>query len=287
MSTSPNSAARKAQEALGLRLRELRREAGLTGRALAAAAGWHFTRVSKIENGVQAPTDLDIRVWCAACEAEEQVGDLIAQARSIQSMYMEFRHRTRSGMKQLMLSPIPLYERTAQFRIYEHNAIPGIFQTPSYARAMLTFWFGFLNIQNDLDESVAARMQRQAVLYQTTKTFAVVLEEAALYTRFGRQDAMAGQLDRLLTVMTMPNISLGIVPRTVDREVIGTAGFWMFDDKLVKLETPTASIEVSQPQEIALYARMFDTLREPAVYGREARRLIVKAQDEISQHPAT
>lgn len=255
-------------------------DAGLSGRALAAATRWHFTRVSKLENGVQAPTNLDIRAWCAACGAEDQVVDLVAQARSIQSMYMEFRHRTRSGMKQLMLAPIPLYERTAQFRIYEHNVIPGIFQTAEYARAMLAFWFLFLRTQNDIDESVAARMERQSVLYQGTKTFAVVLEEAALHTRFGTAATMAGQLDRLLSVLTLPNMSLGIVPRMVEREVIGSAGFWIFDDKLVKLETPTASIEVSQPQEIALYARMFETLRQPAVYGREARALILKAVDE-------
>lgn len=277
MNTSPNSAAQKAQQVLGLRLRGLRKDAGLTGRALADATGWHFTRVSKIENGVQSPTDLDIRAWCAACDAEDQAGDLIAQARTIQSMYMEFRQRTRAGMKQLMLSALPLYERTTQFRIYEHNAIPGIFRTPDYIRAMLEFWYRFLEIQNDLEQSVAARLERQTVLYQSSKTFSIVLEEAALYTRFGGTDTMIGQLDRLLTAASLPNVSIGIVPRTVDREVIGTAGFWIFDDKLVKLETPTAGIEVSQPQEIALYVRMFETLRRPAAYGHGARDLIVNA----------
>ena len=277
MNTNPNSAARKAQEALGLRLRGLRKDAGFTGRALAEATGWHFTRISKIENAIQTPSDLDIRTWCAACDAEEQAADLIAQARTIQSMYMEFRHRTRSGMKQLVLAALPLYEQTTHFRVYEHNAIPGIFQTPDYVRAMLEFWFRFLEIHNDIDDAVVARMERQTVLYQSSKTFAIVLEEAALYTRFGGTDTMTGQLDRLLTAASLPNVSIGIVPRTVDREVIGTAGFWIFDDKLVKLETPTAGIEVSQPQEIALYVRMFETLRKPAVYGRDARDLIVNA----------
>lgn len=192
-------------------------------------------------------------------------------------MDMEFRHRTRSGMKQLMLSALPLYEQTAQFRIYEHNAIPGIFHTPDYIRAMLEFWYRFLEIQNDLEVAVTARLERQTVLYQSTKTFSIVLEEAALYTRFGGTGTMVGQLDRLLTAASLPNVSIGIVPRTIDREAIGTAGFWIFDDKLVKLETPTAGIEVSQPQEIALYVRMFETLRTPAVYGPTARDLIVTA----------
>lgn len=47
-------------------MREIRKDAGLTGRALAIATGQHFTRVSKIENGAQAPTDQDIRDWCRA-----------------------------------------------------------------------------------------------------------------------------------------------------------------------------------------------------------------------------
>jgi transcriptional regulator with XRE-family HTH domain len=266
-----------------LRLREIRKDAGLTGRALAAATGWHFTRISKIENGTQSPTDQDIRTWCSICSVEEQVPDLIAQARAVESMYLEFKRQTRAGMKQFMLTPVPLYERTERFRIYEHHAIPGLFQTGEYMRAMLQFWFGFLETRNDIDEAVAARMVRQSVLYQSSKTFAMVLEEAVLYTRFGGPETLAGQLDRLLSVMSLPNVSVGIVPRTAHRDVIGQAGFWIFDDKLVKLETPTASIEVSQPQEIELYSRMFETLRQPAIYGRDARAIIVGIQDELSR----
>ncbi|MEU4196024.1 helix-turn-helix transcriptional regulator [Kribbella sp. NPDC026611] len=281
MTTSPNSAAKKAQEALGLRLRSLRLDAGLTARELATATSWHFTRISKIENGVQRATDADIRSWCSMCTAEDEVADLIAQARSIESMYMEFRHRTRTGLKQLMRSPVPLYERTAQFRIYEHNVIPGLFQTAGYIRAMLPFWFTFLGVRNDLDESVAARLERQSVLYDGTKTFSVVLEEACLRTPLGDTDTLRGQLDRLLSIMSLPNVSLGIIPSMTVRDVIGSAGFWIFDNTLVKLETPTASIEVSQPHEVDLYATMFDHLRSWAVYGRDARGLIIRVQSEL------
>ena len=42
-----------------------------------------------------------------------------------------------------------------------------------------------------------------------------------------------------------------------ERTAVASAGFWIFDDSLVALETPTASIEVTRPQEIELYTRMF------------------------------
>jgi transcriptional regulator with XRE-family HTH domain len=57
----------QAREALGARLREIRKDANLTARALAVAMGSHFTKVSKIENGARSPTEQDIRSWCTAC----------------------------------------------------------------------------------------------------------------------------------------------------------------------------------------------------------------------------
>lgn len=282
MSTTPSSAAKRAQEALGLRLRELRKDAGLSGRDIAAATGWHFTRVSKMENGVQGLSDLDIRMWCAACGANDEVPDLIAQARTVESMYMEFRRQTRAGLKQLIQSLAAIHERTDRFLVYEHNVIPGIFQTAGYARVLLSFWIEFLDTRNDLDAAVEARMASQSVIYRSDKRFSVILEEAAVRTQFGSPETMAGQLDRLMSVMSLPNVSVGIVPLRSDRKVVGSTGFWIYDDKLVQLETPTASIDVTQPQEISLYLRMFERLRQPAIYGREARALIVSILDEIA-----
>ena len=137
----------------------------MPGRALAAATGQHFSRVSKL--GVQAPSGQDIRDWCQACGAEEQIPDLIATARVVQSAYLEFRRQARAGMKRVLGAHTNrLYERTSLFRIYEHNVIPGLLQTAAYCAAMLSFWIDFLGTPDDLDAAVAARMERQRVIYQ-------------------------------------------------------------------------------------------------------------------------
>jgi transcriptional regulator with XRE-family HTH domain len=283
VSTPPSSSARQAQRALGARLREVRKDAGLSGRALAAATGQHFTRVSKIEHGVQPPTDNDIRDWCRACGAGEQVPDLIATARVVESAYLEFRRQARAGMKRVTgAHTLALYERTSQFRIYEHNVIPGLFQTAAYCAAMLSFWIGFLDTPADLDAAVSARMEKQKVIFDAGKRFAVVLEEQALGTWFGTAEVQAGQLGRLLEMMSVPTISLGIVPLMTERTGVASAGFWIFDDSLVTLETPTASIDVTQPQEVELYTRMFGHLRDAAVFGAAARGLIIRALGELS-----
>jgi transcriptional regulator with XRE-family HTH domain len=281
--TPPSSSARQAQEALGARLREIRKDAGLSARVLATATGQHFTRVSKIEHGVQAPSDQDIRDWCRACSAEEQIPDLVATARAVQSAYLEFRRQARAGMKRVLgAHTLSLYEQIEEFRIYEHNVVPGLFQTAAYCSAMLSFWIGFLDAPDDLDAAVAARMERQRVLYQAGKRFAVILEEQALRTWFGSAEVQAGQLGRLLEVMSIPTVSLGIIPMMTERGAVPSAGFWIFDDSLVALETPTASIEVTRPQEIELYARMFEHLKGAAAYGATARALIIRALGELN-----
>lgn len=175
-----------------------------------------------------------------------------------------------------------LYERTKQFRIYEHNVIPGLFQTAAYCTAMLAFWTDFLGAPNDIEQAVASRMQKQQVIYRSGKRFAVLLEEQALRTWFGTAETQIGQLDRLLALMSMPNISIGIIPLMTERVAVGSAGFWIFDDTLVALETPTASIEVNRPREIALYARMFEALRAPALYGTAARDLVSTVINETA-----
>jgi len=283
VTTSPSSAARQAQEALGARLRELRKAAGLTARALAAATEQHYTRVSKIEHGVQPPTDRDIRDWCRACGAEDQIPDLVATSRAVESAYLEFRRQSRAGMKRVLgAHTIGLYEQTTVFRIYEHNVIPGLFQTADYSAAMLSFWIRFLETPDDLDEAVATRIERQRVLYQRGKRFVVVLEEQALRTWFGDAGTQAGQLDRLLAVMSLPNVSVGIVPMMIERAAVASAGFWIFDGSLVALETPTASIEITRPQEIELYARMFEHLKAVAAYGPAARAIVARTIDELA-----
>jgi transcriptional regulator with XRE-family HTH domain len=281
VTTNPSSPAKHAREALGVRLREIRREAGLTGRVLAAEVGCHYAKVSRIENGTQAPSDENIKRWCRACGAEGQIPDLIATARAIESSYVEWRRQTRAGMKRLMLSSVPLYKRTKLFRIYEHNIVPGLFQTAEYSAAMLSYFIEFLDTPNDLDIAVEARMERQRILYSGDRRFLVVVEEQAIRTRVGTVDIMAGQLDRLLSTLSLPRVSLGIIPATVTRTVFASVGFWIYDQVLVGLETPSASIEVVLPREIALYARMFDQLRAMAVYGAEARTLITRAVAEL------
>src|SRR5262249_15355064 len=150
----------QAREALGARLREIRKDADLTARALAAATGSHFTKVSKIENGARSPTEQDIRSWCTACGAADQIPDLIATVRHIEAMYHEHRRQMQAGLKHLTESSVPLYEQTSLFRIYDTTVVPGLFTTAEYAAALFRFWTGFMGLADDVDAAGQGRPGR-------------------------------------------------------------------------------------------------------------------------------
>lgn len=266
--------AQQARDAFGARLRELRKDAQLTGRALATAAGWHEAKVSKIEHGRQPPSEEDLRAWCELCGCRDQLPDLIATVRHIEAMYVEWRREMQTGQRRLQESFVPLWERTHQFRIYEHGIIPGIFQTAEYATAIIAHNIERFKTPNDLEEAVAVRMERQRVLYSGDRRFLVVLEEQALRTRVGDQQTMAGQLDRILAVMGLQRVSLGIVPAMAERHAWPAEGFWIYDDAKVIVETRSAVLTISQPREIGIYADVFRRLQRSAVYGEAARGLI-------------
>lgn len=272
---------RQARQNLGLRLREIRQDANLTGRALASACGWHFTKVSKLEHGAQSAAAEDIRIWCRTCRAEDLIPDLLATLRAIESMYTEWQRHLRAGLKRTQTAAVPLYERTSLFRVYENTVLPGLVHTAEYAAAIFTFWNEFLDIPNDIDEAVAARMERQKILYAGNRRFDFVLEEQTINTRVGGTETMLGQLDRVLAVMSLPRVNLGVIPTTGERYCLTQGSFWMFDNDRVQVEGISAKLDITHPREIAVHLRAFTLLQRSAVYGKAAREIVNRALIEL------
>lgn len=275
VTTDPRDSVAAARKELGSRLRQLRKSAGLTGQAIAEATGQHFTRVSRVENGMQMPTERNIRDWCNACDADAEVQDLIATSRSVESAYLEWARQSRAGMRRLGdLHSTATYRRTTTFRIHEPILMPGIFQTEAYIRRMLSFWYAFLDAPDDTEATVVARAARTAAALSPGKRIFAVIGEQVLHTNRGSVDEHADQLRHLLSLMRLPFVSVGIIPADARRVAIASVGFWIFDNNAVALETPTAGIKVTRPKEIALYATLFDQLHAEALHGRGARRVI-------------
>ncbi|WP_059013462.1 helix-turn-helix domain-containing protein [Streptomyces specialis] len=281
MSASPSSSAQAAREAVGARLKELRLDAGLTIVELASRCGWHHAKTSRIENARSSPSTDDIRRWCRACGADDQAPDIIAASRTAQSMYVEWQRTMRTGLSQLQKSYADLFERTRVFRVYSARIVPGLLQTGGYAAALLRGIARFHGAPDDVHEAAAARVQRSSIIHRPGRRFLLLIEEAVLHYQLGDADAMAAQLGHLLTAGALPAVSLGIIPADLpDRRIRPLETFHMYDD-LVAVEMLTARVTVTQPSEVAQYRRAFEELRQLAVYGAEARALVVKAIEAL------
>ncbi|MGY5124792.1 helix-turn-helix domain-containing protein [Streptomyces nigrescens] len=277
-----SSSIQQAREALGKRLREIRKDSGLTARELAARARWHESKCSRIENGRTGPSDDDLRVWALHCGAEGQTADLIATARNIDGAYIEWRRMERSGLRRAQESVLPLWERTRHFRAYSSWLIPGPFQTRAYIEALLRAIRDRRALPDDLEEAVRVRVDKQRILHEGPRRFAVILEESALRHRIGGAATMAGQLGHLLSLAALPHISLGVIPLHADRTALWPVeDFWIFDEAQVSVELVSAFLTITQPHEISMYAHTFAGLAELAVYGAPARTLITAAIDSL------
>jgi transcriptional regulator with XRE-family HTH domain len=81
------------------RLRELRQQAGLTGRQVAESLSWPASKVSKLENGRQTPTDDDIRGWASVTHAEAETESLLASLRTLEVQHAEWQRQIMTGLR--------------------------------------------------------------------------------------------------------------------------------------------------------------------------------------------
>lgn len=287
MSAAPLSTTQQARQALGDRLRQIRRVSGLRAAYVADQAGWAPSKVSRLENGVTVPTGADLRTWCRICGADDEADDLIAAAVAVDSLYVEWRRQVKAGMVQVQQSTVPLYERTETFRVYCSNVVPGYLQTQAYAAEVLASFRRFRGLaRDDVADAAAARWERSQIVHRPGHRFAVVVEESVLRYRFGTAAVMAGQLEYLLRAMTFPQVSLGVIPLDRSRDTLwNSEPFVVFDEALVRIELLTAEVNISSRSEIGEYIRAFAELSALAVHGASARGLITDAIAALEAHP--
>ncbi|MER5646036.1 helix-turn-helix transcriptional regulator [Streptosporangium sp. NPDC002524] len=270
---------RQAREALGFKLREVRLDAGLSGRSLAGQAGWQASKVSKIELGRQTPTDHDIRVWLEISDAREREPDLVAELRSLESKYVEWRRRIRDGVKARQQEIGRLESGAGRIRSFQCSVIPGLLQIPPYMRERFRRSVDIWGARDDIEEGIKARIKRQDVLYEADVH--IVMTEAALRYGTAPREILMEQLDRLSIATSLPRLRLGVIPLRESYAATPLHGFHILEGHTVLVETFAAELTLTQPSEIEIYVKIFDSLAGIARYGREAREVILRVLGDL------
>jgi transcriptional regulator with XRE-family HTH domain len=278
------SSFQRARESLGRQLREIRETTGLNGKEFAVRLHWQPSKVSRIETGQRTPSRSDIVLWTEAANANDQAEALIARLSVLDEMYATWKRQLKTGMSTRQRKSLDLEGGTRILRIFECGIIPGILQTPDYARRVLEISASLAGAPaDDLDDAVLVRMQRQQILYEHRQKVQIVVTEGSLLHPLVGSSTMREQIDRLVSATTLPSVSMGVIPARRMLGVAPTHGFYIFDDQLVMTETISAELTITDPAEIELYMLRYRILAEAAVYRDDARALLLKIQESYAE----
>jgi transcriptional regulator with XRE-family HTH domain len=267
------------RQRLGADLSRLRRLAGISGRDMARRIGASQAHVSRVEAGKAVPTLPQVRAWADAVEVPEDARPaLVALTEAALNEFDSFQDRDGRELAAMQRDVAGLEAEAALSRHFQPAMVPGLLQTAEYARRVLAITD--IHGWGDHAAAVAARIERQQVLYKPGRRFEFLLTEAAVRLRLGPPHVMQGQTARIRTVMSLANVDIGIVPLAADAKVIPWCSFHLYDDlpdgqaAFVALELPHGRLTVSDPAGVAVYTEQLEAVRQAAVHGADAERLL-------------
>jgi len=276
----------RAQRArLGTELRRLRLLAGLSGREVARQLGIGHASVSRVENAQQVPSLPEVNAWADAVGASQETRALLVTlVEAALNEVQTWRARLRAGLPAMQADVRQLGADTATLRSLGPTIVSGLLQTAEYARRV----FEIVDVLGDSDyaAAVSERMQRQQILYDQAHQFEFLITEAALRWRPGPPLLMTAQLDHIRSASTLDNVTLGVIPADAQMRAVPWCGFTLYEDRaddqppFVAMETAHAGLIVSDPADVAIYRRQLELFRESAIFGAEARDILIRIAHE-------
>ena len=265
---------------LGALLRALRNEKGLTVEQVAERLLCSPSKVSRMETGHSAPSLRDIRdlleIYGVTSEEERERLKQLA------------REGKRTGWWQgydldYFATYVGLEAEAVRIKYYQSTIVPGLMQTPEYARAMHEV--GIPKIAPErIAELIEVRLTRQRLLVQDPPVHLdVVVDEAVLHRAVGGPTVMRAQLDRLIAMSNQPNVTMQVIAYSVGAHPAMDSTFNILEfpgsvASVVYVEGLVGWIYVERPQDISRYQQVFDYLRTVALSPQESIKLLTRVR---------
>jgi transcriptional regulator with XRE-family HTH domain len=261
---------------LGALLRELRNQRGLTVEQVAAELLCSPSKVSRMETGQRGATARDIRDLCGLYG----VSDPVEQARMTR-LAAEGKQQGwwQSYELDYFATYVGLEQDATAIRQYQSTTMPGLLQTPDYVRAMADVLVPAVSPER-ADELVEVKQRRQARLAgEPSLPLSVVLDEAVLHRVVGGAVTMAAQLEHLIDVTKIHNVTVQVIPYSAGAHpamdsTFTILGFARPVASVVYVEGLVGWLYIELAQDIARYEQVFDRLRDIALNPKESIELI-------------
>lgn len=294
LDSAPTSTLPRRQ--LGRFLREQRDANGFTIAAAAKLVDLSPSALQRVEAGLtQKVRKQDVRALCElyGVEPDETRAaiDLAVVART-QSWYHAY-----GGLYSDAYNMYVGLEAGAREQITYHEHVPGLLQTPDYARAIISAYPGFSG-PDDIDRRVEHRLKRQTIVTRKTKPLVleVLLHESALRRLVGDRRVMRWQLRHLAEISKLDNVRLRIHPYGAGLTWGMPHGMFTilsFDtvgnDKAVEPPIvfmeggPSQDIYLEKPDEVRLYSELASAIRSKSLDEAQSREMIRRATREFER----
>ncbi|MEU6346336.1 helix-turn-helix transcriptional regulator [Streptomyces sp. NPDC046977] len=262
---------------IGSELRRLRDTAGLTSGEVALRVGWHQSKVSRIETGRSGVRPEDVTALLDAYDVRDQrLRDMLAALAGGEGARRGWWHEYREELPDTYRDFISLETDACRARTLETTVVPGLLQTPDYARELTRSVLPHLG-PRQIATLVDVRIARQAVLRASPPLeLWAVLDEAVLRRRVGGPEVMAAQLSHLVELGSLPHVHLQVLPFSAGGHIGVTGPFVIFsfpriaDLDVVVLDQLTSSLYLDQEEDIRAYGAAFNRLRSHALSSEQS-----------------
>ncbi|MFJ8080456.1 helix-turn-helix transcriptional regulator [Streptomyces sp. NPDC096205] len=285
--SEPRSAPTVGQVVLGRRLLDLREQAGLkreeAARVLRVAPAT-VRRMEMAEVSLKIPyLQLLLKAYGVPDDEAEAFVQLAEEANK-PGWWQRF-HDVLPGWFSMHVS---LEGAASLIRSYEPHFVPGLLQTEDYARGVMLSGAVGQTRPDDIERHVALRMQRQGLLTREgAPRFWAVMDETVLRRPVGGPEVMRAQIDRLLEVAKLPNVTLQVVPFATGPHP-GTYGpFVLFRFAVPELpdmvysEYLTGAVYLDARTEVATHLEVMDRMAAQAATAHRTKEILRDLRKEL------
>jgi transcriptional regulator with XRE-family HTH domain len=248
-------------------LRQLRERANMTLDQAARQLDMSKSNLSRIENAQIGIKPRDVRAALALYQVTGADAEaLIEIARGAQQR--GWWQNYGDVLPEWFEFYVGLEAEASTIRTYEAEAVPGLLQTEDYARAVYVLTAG----EAEVDRKVSARIQRQEVLHREPPAhLSVVLNEAVLVRPVGGAKVMAEQVDQLVDLAQLQNVSIQVLPFDAGGHPAMTTPYVIVSfadaphESIVYLENLTNGQALEEPEHVRGYTIVHENLRTMAL----------------------
>lgn len=251
---------------------------------VATRLGWSQSKVTRIENGVSPVTRPDLLrlldVYEVTDEADRAQFVRLGRAARERGWWIDYRDTITGTLP----SYIAFESDASELHLWSWATIPGLLQTPQYARAVLTSDLE-VRTEETTDRLVEARMARQERLRDGDLRLWVVLDESLLHRSIGDADVLRGQLTGLLGAGE--RVTLQVLRSSVPWHpgLNGAFTVMHFPDEghppIAWSEGAAGDMFVDRATDVARYTQAFDHLRAIAVSPVDSANMIAEVRDRL------